>query len=374
MYLTSILGSALLFVSVARSHPYGQSCVTGLELPFQLMDGHTNVETVSVKGGLDLPKLTPGVNASTWDWWYFDAVSATDNAAISVIFYNMAPNTLSIPYPGGPLFIAVRITFENGTSIDKSAIPNIGADFQISDWELASQWKGNNSLHTFTGSSLNVANSIYMISINDPGRGIVGSFQLNSISPPHYPCNLNKPGVSEELFPNIWWANAVPDADAVVDLIIDGESFHLQGNGYHDKNWGSGSVESTTKTWYWGHGRVGPYSLVWFDAVDRSGKEHFSSWITKGGKVLAKSCADHSVTVRPWGKNSQYPPIPGMAGPSGFKIRYEMANGKEFIANFTRKAVQLDTPNYQRFTGPIIGGIEGKEQYKGMALCEQFKY
>ncbi|RKL26372.1 hypothetical protein BFJ72_g13768 [Fusarium proliferatum] len=374
MYLASILSSALIVASVARSNPSGQSCVTGVELPFKLIDGHTHIETVSVKGGLDLPKLTPGVNASTWDWWYFDAVSATDNAAISVVLYNMAPNSLSIPYPGGPLFIAVRVTFKNGTSIDKSTVPNLGADFQISDRGLASQWRGNTSLHTFTGSSLNVPNPIYTLSINDPGRGVVGSFQLKSVAPPHYPCHLNRPGVSEQLFPNIWWANAVPDAEAVVDLVIDGESFHLRGNGYHDKNWGSGSLEAITKTWYWGHGRVGPYSLVWFDAVDKSGKEYFSSWITKGDKVLTQSCACHSVTVRPWGKNSQYPPIPGLAGPSGFNIRYDMGNGKAFTANFTHGATQLDTANYQRFTGPITGGIEGKKKHKGMALCEQFKY
>ncbi|KAK2686272.1 hypothetical protein QWA68_014859 [Fusarium oxysporum] len=113
---------------------------------------------------------------------------------------------------------------------------------------------------------------------------------------------------------------------------------------------------------------------MWFDAIDKAGKEHFSSWITKGGKVLAQSCADHSITVRPWGKNSQYPPAPGIARPSGFKICYEMGNGKAFIANFTNEAVQLNTPNYKRFTGPIVGGIEGKEQYKGMALCEQFQF
>lgn len=94
----------------------------------------------------------------------------------------MAPNSLSIPYPGGPLFIAVRVTFKNGTSIDKSTVPNLGADFQISDRGLASQWRGNTSLHTFTGSSLNVPNPIYTLSINDPGRGVVGSFQLKSVS------------------------------------------------------------------------------------------------------------------------------------------------------------------------------------------------
>lgn len=166
----------------------------------------------------------------------------------------------------------------------------------------------------------------------------------------------------------------MPDSNAVADLVIDGEPFHLQGYGYHDKNWGVGSLDQTTKTWYWGHGRVGPYSLVWFDAVDKAGTEHFSSWVTKDGEVLAMSCADQTTTVRPWGNNSEYPPAPGLAQPSGYNIRFDMGDGKAFVANFTAEAIQLDMDIYKRLIGPIVGGIEGEEQYEGRSLCEQFQF
>lgn len=172
----------------------------------------------------------------------------------------------------------------------------------------------------------------------------------------------------------MWWANAIPDSAAVADLVIDGEPFHLQGYGYHDKNWGIGSLDKATKTWYWGHGRVGPYSLVWFDAVDKAGTEHFSSWVTKDGEVLAMSCADQATVVRPWGNNSEYPPAPGMAQPSGYNIRFDMGDGKAFVANFTAEAIQLDQDIYKRLIGPIVGGIEGEEQYEGRSLCEQFQF
>ncbi|KAG8162437.1 hypothetical protein KVR01_008202 [Diaporthe batatas] len=369
----SLLGSALLTASLAQAKPYGGG-VTKSTLPFSLFEGDVTPEDISVEGGLDWPKLAPGVNGTTYDWWYFDVVSATDNTAVTVVLYNFANGTLAVPYLGGPLLADLIVTFENGTSVRKFTAANKGADFQISDKGIASQWNSDESQYSFTGTSLDEPNPVYTISIDDPVNSVSGSIKFNSVSPPHYPCDVNKAGVSEDLFPNVWWANAVPDSDASVDLVIDGEEYHLQGYGYHDKNWGVDSLDKTTKTWYWGHGRVGPYSMVWFDAVEKAGKEHFSSWLVKDGEVLAMSCADQASVVRPWGNNSLYPPTTGLTQPSGYTIRFDLGDDKAFVANFTSKVVSLDMDIYKRQIGPLVGGIEGEEQFEGMSQCEQFAF
>ncbi|KAG8165549.1 hypothetical protein KVR01_004101 [Diaporthe batatas] len=375
VYSISLLGSALLTASLARASPSGG--VTKSELPFSIFDGITTPEEVSVKGGLDLPKLSPGVNGTSYDWWYFDAVSATDQKAVTLVFYNFANGSLAIPYFGGPLTTDISITFANGTTSRKYAAANLGAPLEVSNKGIAAEFKGENSSYSFTGTSLEpgAPNPVYNIEIDDPANGVSGSIKFESVSPPHYPCDLNKPGVSEFLLPNIWWANAIPDSNVVADLVIDGETFNLQGFGYHDKNWGVGSLEAATKTWYWGHGRVGPYSLVWFDATDKTGQEHFSSWVTKDGEVLSMSCADQATLVRPWGDNSDFPPAIGQAAPSGFNISFDMDDGTKFLANFTTETVQWDLGGfYKRLLGPISGGIEGGEQYEGRSLCEQFQF
>lgn len=59
---------------------------------------------------------------------------------------------------------------------------------------------------------------------------------------------MNKPGVSQEIIPNIYWANAVPDAIAVVDFTINGKALNFKGVGYHDKNWGVAAFDPSTRS------------------------------------------------------------------------------------------------------------------------------
>lgn len=196
------------------------------------------------------------------------------------------------------------------------------------------------------------------------------------VSPPHYPCDPYVSGVSQEIIPGVFWANAVPDADATAHFTVDGESLKFEGLGYHDKNWGIVPLREgvAMKTWYWGHGRVGPYSIVWFDTLTNDGLEHFSSWITKDGEIFVQSCEQDSIVVRPWGENSEYPPPRGSGVPGGYSLRYDLGADGIFVANFTSEALNFGSPVYGRYVGSIVGGMEGGEQFEGKALCEQFQY
>lgn len=139
----------------------------------------------------------------------------------------------------------------------------------------------------------------------------MSSYQLADpvqVSPPRYPCDLNISGAAEEIIPNIYWANAVPDSNGTVNLSIGGEPLRFEGLGYHDKKWGVKPLNQTLDTWYWGHARLGPYSFVWFDALTKGGKEYVSSWISYNGTTMFQSCENGSVVVRPWGKDCAYPP------------------------------------------------------------------
>lgn len=61
---------------------------------------------------------------------------------------------------------------------------------------------------------------------------------LPQIALAHYPCGpaSDPSGLSFELAPGLGWANAVPDADAAVNLNVNGEAIMFTGgSGYHDK-------------------------------------------------------------------------------------------------------------------------------------------
>jgi hypothetical protein len=181
---------------------------------------------------------------------------------------------------------------------------------------------------------------------------------------------------TELVSPNIGWSNAIPDSHATVDMSLNGTSLTFRGSGYHDKNWGVAPFTLSVGSWYWGHARLGPYSIVWFDVLDPNGTEYVSGYVSKDGKVLSSSCTDNSVKARPWGKNKEYPPTVTTGHPNGYDLVFDL--GKDvgtFEARVTMTLVIAEGgPTYVRYLGTAKGGLKGGKPYTGVGLWEQFKY
>jgi hypothetical protein len=176
--------------------------------------------------------------------------------------------------------------------------------------------------------------------------------------------------------PHVGWANAVPDANAVVNMTVNGAPLQFSGYGYHDKNWGDVPFTQAVQSWYWGHGRLGPYSIVWFDALDTTGKEYTSGYVTKGSTVLESSCSTGAVVVRPYGSNADYPPVPSSGVPTGFNIKFKLGLLGTLDVNAAVQAIQIPGgagSTYGRYIGPLTGTLGGVK-YTGTALFEQFKF
>lgn len=129
------------------------------------------------------------------------------------------------------------------------------------------------------------------------------------IVPAHYSCALNGAvGALETLVPNLFWANAVPDAETVVDLRVKDVSMHFtDGVGYHDKNCGNQSIIDGPRYWDCGHGRFGPYSVVWYNLLDYAGDEHRRAYVVEDGEVLIVSCNLAVMQVRQKGGKAAWP-------------------------------------------------------------------
>ncbi|KAH6985119.1 hypothetical protein EDB80DRAFT_822716 [Ilyonectria destructans] len=342
-----------------------------LRIPNSENDGPVSAEFKSKPGGLDGQKVFPRPNSTTFDWWYFDAVSTSSaNESISIVFYEAGADSLAIP--DVPLLYAVIYgSYSNGTLIHKTIPASEAVTITKNRGGIHGDWKGTGL--AFAGSSLEDPEPIYTVTVNSPSFGIRGKLTLRSRAPAHYACSLDKPGQSEEVVPNIGWANAQPDATAAADFVIDGTKLCFTGNGYHDKNWGLTPINVSVQTWYWGHARLGPYSLVWFDTRTPDGKEYHSGYVAQNGNALQASCSTDSVKVRPIGKNNEYPPVPETGVPGGMTMRFDLGKQGSLVANVTTQLVVYDVGFYQRYIGPIVGGIEGGKQYEGKALFEAFK-
>jgi hypothetical protein len=177
------------------------------------------------------------------------------------------------------------------------------------------------------------------------------------------------------LLPHLHWSNAVPDAQATVDLDINGTSFLLtDGVGYHDKNWGDKSVITSPKYWDWGHAQLGPFSLVWYDLLDYNNTEHSYAYVAKHGNITLTSCAKNAVIVRQWGTNTTYPPTFGIQKADGLTARFDLGGGQVLVANLTKEEIVHHETVYDRALGSVTGGIEGQEVYTGRGHYEEFTY
>lgn len=138
------------------------------------------------------------------------------------------------------------------------------------------------------------------------------------------------------------------------------------------ENWGDRAFVESVGSWYWGHGLLGPYTVVWFSALTPSGAIHTSAYVSEANKILVSQCS--GITVRPSGSNATYPPLATTGTPSGYTVDIQIGGGKTLEVHASADYQSADAPGYFRWSGKLTGGLKGSGQkkYTGSALFEQF--
>ncbi|KAJ7233656.1 hypothetical protein C8J57DRAFT_1576175 [Mycena rebaudengoi] len=342
------------------------------DIPGAVQNASSRVQFTASAAGPEAPKIHP-LNASTFDWWYFDVVSTdpTSLASVVVVFYTTTPEAFVNGTLPGPVVIQMWASFPNGTLFSAN-IEAESATVTAGGTSSSGVWHGSG----FRWSSPRP--SEYSITIDAPSIGVEGTIDLKSTSPGHYPCGPIAVGQNMQVAPHIGWANSVPDSAGDVLLAIGGTKLAFKGAGYHDKNWSDQPFPTNVDSWYWGHGSVGPYSVVWFDVLGLDGVEYVSAYAAKDGKIVVASCGAESIRVRPTGRNSTYPPTISSRRPDGYHITLDLPEDGVLKMDVVNSASLVEgVPIYARFIGRTSGSItsigEGERNLlAGVALSEQF--
>ncbi|KAF7334719.1 hypothetical protein MVEN_02302600 [Mycena venus] len=322
------------------------------DIPAAVSNRTTTALFTSSSSGLDAPKINP-VNNSAFDWWYFDVVSTDPNSVASVV-------------------VQISGSFPNGTPFNMF-VNGDGATVTADDNVSSGDWHGTGFKWIHTG------NATYTIQVDAPDIGVKGTISFHSIAPAHYPCGPMVVGQNMEVGPRIGWANAIPDAASTVELTVNGTELAFTGAGYHDKNWSDQIFTTNITSWYWGHGRLGPYSIVWFDFLALDGTEYVSAYAAKYGTIIAASCESNSIRVRPTGQNATYPPHLSTPPPSGYHVTLDLENEGTLEVDVTVTEIVMDISEYTRSVGNMsgvvvpVGGQNERTVMGGKALFEQFK-
>lgn len=147
------------------------------------------------------------------------------------------------------------------------------------------------------------------------------------------------------------------------------------------QNWSDQPFTANVASWYWGHGRIGPYSIVWFDFLAVNGTEFVSAYAAKDGEIVVASCASDSIRVRPTlgGINATYPPHLSTPNPSGYTVTLDLGAEGVLDMNVSVSAplflppIDQYTRSVGNITGRLVTGGTPGELMSGIALFEQFK-
>ncbi|CAG7927319.1 unnamed protein product [Penicillium olsonii] len=317
---------------------------------------------------LDAPKLDT-INASVFDWWYFDVVSET-NPDVSLTITFFSSTAAAFPFlaanQSSPLTAWIWASFANGT-VFADYVPATVATLTGVDGthtEGAGIWHETG----FAWGASTAPQTRYEVTVASEKLQVHGRLGLTATVPYHLPCGIQKEKSILEIAPHIGWVNLVPDAEGVVDMNIRGSTLSFRGPGYHDKNWSDRPFMESVESWYWGHGRLGPYSIVWFSFLalnDTTNSTYVSSYVAKDGNVLVSACDASLLTVRPVGSpgttGGRYPPMAGDI-PEGFHLDFDLGEEGRLLVNVSMRAVVAgDGEYYVRWTGDLAGEVSRSE-------------
>ncbi|EGD95713.1 hypothetical protein TESG_03182 [Trichophyton tonsurans CBS 112818] len=203
-------------------------------------------------------------------------------------------------------------------------------------------------------------------------RCLIINFSHIQVAPPHYPCSAASRNVDLQVCPHVGWANAIPDGNASVDMTIAGSRLRFHGSAYHDKNWSDVPFTSTTKTWYWGRTRIGPYSVVWFYVLTPQHTEHASAYIANKGKIRHAACAG-AIVMPILNRNA---PSATDTLPIGFRVEFNTPGEHSPLVNitiFNGLIIASAGPSYIRWIGNSTGCVMGDCGLQGFGTLEQFR-
>ncbi|EZF58012.1 hypothetical protein H104_08799 [Trichophyton rubrum CBS 289.86] len=362
--LCVLLFKFYFLVTAAEYHRDTQGSITVLVFTASLLP--SKAQFLSGEGDFDSPKLN-FVNETVYDWWYFDAVSDDGDSSITVCFFTSSSTAFPFLVPNkGILPVYIWASFPNGTvsvyavHSQKAVIETSRDGYAGIYHPIEMGWQGSADL------------SRYRVFFNDTVHGIKGTFDIRSVAPPHYPCSAASRNVDVQVCPHVGWANAIPDGNASVDMTIAGSRLRFHGSAYHDKNWSDVPFTSTTRTWYWGRTRIGPYSVVWFYVLTPQHTEHASAYIADNGKVRHAACA--GVIVTPiLNKNA---PSATDTLPIGFRVEFNTPGEHSPLVNitiFNGLVIASAGPSYTRWIGNSTGCVMGDCGLQGLGTLEQFQ-
>jgi hypothetical protein len=342
----------------------------------------TNSTNVPIDTSAILPFQSPALttlNTTAWEYWYFDGVSASTRAGLTIVFFRDP----SLARAGlGPLRVSVDAVWENGTRFTSMIFANESTVETCGD-TTTGRWTGPQSNSSFTFSQGNANAMIELSGTSITGDAVSGVFTLRSFSKPRYPRGEVYPDrkASVELAPLIYWNEGIPAGHVSTRVELKGTELEFKGIGGTDRNFAPYIWDHLAEEWWWIRTVTGPYTWVYWKFV--SGIDHKTytyAYLERDSVPVFKSsveCSDAVMTGCTTFTRTYNGTVKGafQDRSTGFGLLFK---GKKqswrFDVEHTNVVFEVNGASnneYTRFVNSAKGGEVGRMQFEGASKSEQ---
>jgi hypothetical protein len=176
-------------------------------------------------------------------------------------------------------------------------------------------------------------------------------------------------GESLEAASHVGWTNIIPDGSATVDFASGDKKVKFEnGIGYHDKKWGNRPFHHSIKHWYWGHARLGPYSIVWLETVSHDGKTYSNAFISHPNGSNRVVCRNNCL-------GGQKPTIVDIQNSDkSSEITFDFHTVQKFQMRVEKTKTIGKYGPFSRWTGNVSATLQDGHKLAGHALFQEFHF
>jgi len=188
------------------------------------------------------------------EWWYFDAIFNNNYSAVISFTKSSKKNLLSFP--------TIEI-YKNGEFVVRAIKRYIFQDFQISK-QIPFVKLFNDKVIEFDSDRFNNRGEwVYNISLK------IDNHETNLV----FKGTTKGWKIKSKTVGS--WTVALPKASVDGDIVVHGNRLKVEGIGYHDHNWISGSLSTVLnlRCWYWGKILGKTLGIVWANVINTSSEE-----------------------------------------------------------------------------------------------------
>ncbi|PKN65796.1 MAG: hypothetical protein CVU54_18530 [Deltaproteobacteria bacterium HGW-Deltaproteobacteria-12] len=303
--------------------------------------------------------LHPLSNSDYSEWWYLDG--RFDNGYSCVLTWHWLNQFIKPHIPTIQIFI---YTPEGKRYVGMEAIDpkNCHASETICDVKMGSSY-------------LKQEGTIYKMAMHSKGIGCELTFEGTVPGWKHGDGLMVPAGTNNTI---AGWIIACPRAKVSGKLFIKDKVIEVQGNGYHDHNWGNTDLYDLFKGWYWGRLNDPKYTIIYSNTqlLDES---WLPSLYIADDKSTLLATYQYSFTV----EKEDTEPQTGDTYPKIISLKYD-GNDLQLNCRLETKSIAEHNPlpklnEFKMFNWRFLANYEGditidgkREFIKGETISERF--